>query len=132
MADVGLYRASPVVKCDVKAGGATLEFELVVDATNGHVYGRGRVKQAVTPPGGDLPIPVVTGQVRHTGLGKDQLLVALKGKYGIPGPPPTIAISQGLMTAALVLDAKWNGHGSFTYGVDGDQSCREATVTNKN
>lgn len=35
------------------------------------------------------------------------------------------------MTAALVRDSKWNGVGSFADGIEGDQSCREATVTDE-
>jgi hypothetical protein len=131
MTDASLYRAPITIRCDVKAGGATLELDLLVDASKGAIYGDGRILQAVTPPGGDLPIHNITGQIRHTGLHKDQLLVALHGEYGIPGPPPTIAIGTGKMTAALTLDRQWNGDGMFTYGVNGRQSCPQATVTNR-
>jgi hypothetical protein len=131
MADAALYRAPITIRCDVVAGGATLDLDLLVDPAKGLVYGDGHIKQAVTPPGGDLPIPNIRGRIRHTGLGQDQLLVALEAEYGIPGPPPTIAISQGRMTAALALDAQWNGDGMFTYGVEGRQTCPKATVTNR-
>jgi hypothetical protein len=131
MTDASLYRAPITVRCDVQAGGATLELDLVVDASKGVVYGGGRITQAVTPGGGDLPIHNISGRIRHTGLGQDQLLVALEGEYGIPGPPGTIAISTGKLTAALAVDRQWNGDGMFTYGVDGRQSCPKATVTNR-
>ena len=131
MTDASLYRAPITIRCDVQAGGATLELDLLVDAEKGLVYGGGRITQAVTPPGGDLPIRNITGRIRHTGLGQDQLLVSLEGEYGIPGPPPTIAIVSAKMTAALAVDRQWNGDGMFTYGPDGRQSCPKATVTNR-
>jgi hypothetical protein len=131
MTDASLYRAPITIRCDVEAGGATLELDLLVDAAKGQVYGGGRITQAVTPPGGDLPIQNITGRIRHTGLGQDQLLVSLQAEYGIPGPPPTIAISQGKMTAALAVDRQWNGDGMFTYGIEGRQHCPKATVTNR-
>lgn len=129
MANIGLYAVSIAVKCDSVAGGATLEFDLVVHADDGVIYGSGRIKQSIPPPNGDRPIPRVGGVVRHTGLGKDQLLVALSGRYAMEGPPTQPLEIECRMQAALVVDADWNGVGSFTYGPKGGQRCVKATVT---
>lgn len=129
MPNIGLYAVSIAVKCDSGAGAATLEFDLVVHADDGQIYGSGRIKQSIPPPNGDVPIPRVAGLVRHTGLGQDQLLVALSGRYALQGPPTQPIETECRMQAALVVDADWNGVGSFTYGPRGSQRCVKATVT---
>lgn len=131
MADLpGLYAVSIQVACDTKVGGATLDLDLVVHSGDGRVYGRGRIKQAIPPPNGDLPIAVVTGQIRQTGLGSNQLLVSLIGGYAMTAGPTMPLEIYCRMTAALVVDPKtWSGAGSFTYGPSGRNSCPEATVT---
>ena len=129
MADSELYRVTIEIKCDVVAGGATVTAALVVDAASGQAFGSGKITQALAWPNNEHPIHHIAGQIRHTGLGEDHLLVGLQGEYiqQIGGP---WTFGQCLMTAALVLDKDWNGVGSFTYGLSGRQFCRHATVTN--
>lgn len=128
MADVGLYRVSIEIKCDSGVGGATVSADLVVDATNGHAYGSGKIAQALPWPNNEIQISHISGQVRHTGLGEDHLLVALQGDY-IQHMGP-FSFVQCLMAAALVLDKDWSGVGSFTYGPNSRQACPKATVSN--
>ncbi|HEY0013624.1 MAG TPA: DUF1842 domain-containing protein [Allosphingosinicella sp.] len=125
----GLYRTSIEVRGDGIVGAPTVTLDLVVDAASGEVFGRGRIQQAVAPPGGDSEIPSVHGQIHHTGLGQDTLLVALSGHYAIPFGPTMPGQTECMLTAALAIDASWNGHGMFHYGPGGRSFCRDASVT---
>ena len=94
------------------------------------MFGSGSIQQAVAPPNGDLTIPQVHGQIRHTGFGQDTLLVALSGRYAQPFGELMPGHVECMLNAALAVDASWNGHGMFHYGPGGHNFVRQAQVTN--
>jgi len=127
----GLYLAHIKVACDGIVGGPVLDLHLVVNAPTGQVFGSGSIKSAGTAPGGEHPIPVVSGHIVHTGFGGDVRLVGLRGRYIIPFGPTMPGHIDCMMSAALAVDAGWNGHGTFTYGPGGHESCPHARVTSE-
>jgi hypothetical protein len=96
-------------------GAPILHFTGVVNASTGVINGTAEITQAVAPPHNEIVIHHVHGQVRHTGLGQDKLLVTLEGQYVVSVPPPAIGSYLARFSAGLAVDKEWNGHGSFTY-----------------
>ena len=96
-------------------GAPILHVVAVVNASTGVISGSAEITQALPPPNGEIAIPHITGQVRHTGLGGDQLLVTLEGEFVVSFPPPAIGSYLARFSAGLVVDKAWNGHGSYTY-----------------
>lgn len=125
MAEVGLYPVKLVVTKEGLMGAPTLTLNLLVYAPAGTVSGDAIITQAVTPPGGYTHVPQVTGAIHHTGLGKDTQLVSLSGQYVQSVPPPAIGSFLANFTAALAVDANWNGRGTFTYA---NHTIADATV----
>ncbi len=122
---VGYY----LVNLDVSTGliGApTLHLKLGVNAVTGVVQGTGEITQAIAPPNGVIHIPHITGVIHHTGFGKDTLLVSLQGEY-LHSNPPSLVVYTVKVTAALAVDASWNGTGVFT---NGSHVYNDCTVTN--
>jgi Domain of unknown function (DUF1842) len=96
-------------------GAPTLHLKLGVNAVTGIVQGTGEITQALPPPHGVTHIPQITGVIHHTGLGTDTLLVSLHGEY-LHTSPPSMVVYPVKVTAALAVDASWNGTGVFTNG----------------
>ena len=126
---LGLYQVSIEVVPEGIVGGASLSLNLLVNAPDGDVYGSGEITQALSPPHGNRPISDISGQIRHTGFGKDEMLVQLMGRYFMPGPPTQPFEVECPVFAGFVVDAHWNGAGSFRYGPGGRQATKNAKVT---
>ncbi|HSV30106.1 MAG TPA: DUF1842 domain-containing protein [Candidatus Omnitrophota bacterium] len=110
----GLYLVKLQVTKEGLMGAPTLSLNLVVYAPNGTVNGDAAITQAIL--NGQIHIPQVSGNIHHTGFGKDQQLVSLSGQYVQSVPPPAIGSFLAEFKAALVVDASWNGRGTFSYG----------------
>ena len=109
---VGLYLVKVVVGNVGTPGAPIVNLALTVDAPSGNVSGIAEITQAVQ--GGNHRFPV-SGHIYHTGLGQDQLLVALNGQFVYSVPPPAIGSFLAQFRAGLVVDKNWNGHGGFDY-----------------
>ncbi len=109
---VGLYLVKLVVGNVGTPGAPIVSLALTVDAPSGHVSGIAEINQAII--GGQHRFPV-QGNIYHTGLGQDQLLVALHGQFVASVPPPAIGAFLVQFRAGLVVDKSWNGHGGFDY-----------------
>lgn len=121
---LGYYLVSLQVSPPGLPGAMTLKMKLGVNAPNGHVQGSGEVTQALPPPFGTTPIPHISGQILHTGLGTDTLLVHLTGEAIIP-PPPTQPITiKEKFAASLAVSAQWEGVGTFTIGSNTVTHCK--------
>jgi hypothetical protein len=119
-----------IVDLDVSTGliGApTLHLKLGVNAATGIVQGSGEITQPLPPPYGVTPIPEFLGYIHHTGIAKDMLLVYVQGEY-LRGQVPH-QIYPVIVTAALVVDASWNGTGIFTNGGHTYNDCKVTNVT---
>ena len=108
-------------------GAPTLHLQLGVNAVTGIVQGTGEITQAVAPPHGSIRIPQISGVIHHTGFGKDTLLVSLRGEYTYSNPPSNVVYSVPV-TAALAVDASWNGTGVFTNGSHVYNDCKVTEV----
>jgi hypothetical protein len=85
-----LYRVSGTAGNVGTPGAPILHFDLLVHPSTGSLSGQASITQAVAPPGGDILINNVTGQLRQMIFGGTlTLVVAFQGTYGQPGPPPT-------------------------------------------
>ncbi len=113
---VGYYLVNLTVQRPGMAGSPVLHLTLGVNAVTGEVSGHGNITQAVAPPGGNYPVPQVSGVILHTGFGKDTMLVPLKGEYVTTFPPPAIGSVSHPLQVALAVDKSWNGKGAFTFG----------------
>lgn len=111
---VGLYFVKAVEGKVGESGAPIVHYALTVQAASGHVSGIAELTQAVAPPNSLHRFPV-TGQIYHTGLGHDTLLVTLHGEYTQSLPPSEVLIPVRF-TATLSVNKDWNGHGGFTYG----------------
>jgi hypothetical protein len=109
-------------------GAPTLHLQLGVNAVTGVVQGSGEITQALAPPHGITHIPHINGVLHHTGFGKDTLLVSLQGEY-LHTNPPSEVVYNVKVTAALALDASWNGTGVFTNGSHVYNDCKVTNVT---
>ncbi|MFZ5747241.1 MAG: DUF1842 domain-containing protein [Pseudomonadota bacterium] len=123
---IGLYPVKLSLAGEMP-GAPSLELDLLVTAPTGKVNGTARITQALPPPYGEIFIPDVTGQINHTGFGKDTMLVGLHGDYTVSVPPPAIGTYLAHFTAALAVDASWNGTGTYSYG---KTTIANAKVTN--
>ena len=126
---IGYY----LVKVNVAPGGDTpmpgapvLHLTLGVNAPTGQVNGSAEITQALPPPYGKISIPQVTGQLLHTGFGTDTVLVHVGGEYVLSVPPPAIGSYLAKFSAALAVDADWNGKGTYSYGT---HTLTDCTVT---
>jgi hypothetical protein len=99
-------------------GAPILHLHLLVHAATGKVSGQASITQAIAPPGGNIIIHNLTGQVRKLGFGHGPItqVVALEGVYTQLGPPPTEYVIQLKFTAHFATDSHWNGRGGFEYG----------------
>jgi hypothetical protein len=124
---IGYY----IVDLDVSTGliGApTLHLKLGVNAVTGIVQGSGEITRAFPPPHGVIHIPHIKGVIHH--YGKDTLLVSLHGEYLHSNPPSTV-VYEVKVTAALGVDAAWNGSGVFTDGSHIYNDCKVINVTDE-
>jgi hypothetical protein len=104
-------------------GAPTLHLKLGVNAVTEIVQGTGEITQALPPPYGSIHIPQIHGVIHHTGFGKDTLLVSLQGEY-LHTNPPSMVVYPVKVTAALAVDASWNGTGVFTNGSHVYNNCK--------
>jgi len=114
---VGLYRLC-LQAGGGKSGAKTLHLELLVNAVTGTVTGEGSQTQAVTPPGGNIPIYNITGVIHATGLGPVTKVIGLRGQAYITLPPPAIGTFQSPFSAGFAVDNNWNGNGGWVIGAD--------------
>jgi Domain of unknown function (DUF1842) len=114
---VGLYRLC-LQAGGGKPGAKTLHLELLVNAATGTVTGEGKQTQAVTPPGGNIPIAQITGVIHGAGFGNVTKLIGLKGTAYISLPPPAIGTYQAPFSAGFGVDNNWNGTGGWMIGSD--------------
>ena len=127
---VGLYLVNIDIACEGIVGGPVASLNLMVNAPEGLVYGSGTLGHAGTAPGSEgYAISNITGNIHHTGFGTDKLLVQLRGNYSIPFGPTMPGQTEATFTAALALDASWEGKGMFTYGPNGHDTCPRARVS---
>jgi hypothetical protein len=108
-------------------GAPTLHLKLGVNAVTGAVQGSGEITQPLPPPYGTIVIPQISGVIHHTGFGKDTLLVSLHGEY-LHSNPPSMVVYEVKVTAALAVDASWNGTGVFTNGAHVYNDCKVTKV----
>lgn len=109
---VGLYFVKAVVGNVGQPGAPIVNLALTVQAASGHVSGIAEISQAVL--GGNHRFPV-TGQIYQTGFGPNHQLVSLSGEFVYSVPPPAIGSFLAKFTAALSVDAAWNGSGGLNY-----------------
>ncbi|MDR6849869.1 MAG: DUF1842 domain-containing protein [Sphingomonas sp.] len=114
---VGLYQVKLLVQLGVEpiVGAPTLHLSLLVNAVSGQIHGTAHITQSLPPPYGSIEFPV-SGVLHHTGFGHDTRLIALHGEYVVSVPPPAIGSYLAHFSAALAVDAEWNGVGTYTYG----------------
>ncbi len=113
-----LYRVKGTAGKVGTPGAPILHFDLLVHSSTGKVSGQASITQAIAPPGGEIVISNVTGQVRKLGFGTGPVtqVVALEGTYDQAGPTPTVYIILEHFSAHFATDGKWDGRGGFTYG----------------
>ena len=109
---VGLYRLCLQAGTG-QPGAKTLHLELLVNAVTGTVTGEGNQTQAVTPPGGNIPINNITGIIHGAGFGTVTKLIALSGEAYISFPPPAIGSYLAPFRANFAVDNNWNGKGGW-------------------
>jgi hypothetical protein len=97
------------------AGAPILHFSLVVMAPTGKVSGHATISQALGV-NSEKPINDVTGEIHAAGFGSVTKLVALKGTYYEPLPPPAIGQISVPFTAQFAIDNDWKGKGGFSCG----------------
>ncbi|PHS10338.1 MAG: hypothetical protein COA88_02535 [Kordia sp.] len=92
-------------------GAPIMHFNLAVVPSENTVSGSVKIIQAIAPPYGQISIQNVKGQIRATGYGDVEQIVALEGNY-------TIGASDVLYSfkASMNLKMNWEGTGTFTYG----------------
>jgi len=92
-------------------GAPIMHFNLVVVPSENTVSGSVEIIQAIAPPYGQISIQNLKGQIRATGYGNIEQIVALEGDY-------TIGASDVLYSfkASMNLKMNWEGSGTFTYG----------------
>jgi hypothetical protein len=112
---VGLYRLCLQAGTG-QPGAKTLHLELLVNAVTGTVTGEGKETQAVTPPGGNIPIGNITGVIHGAGFGGVTKLIGLKGKAYITLAPPAIGTITMPFSASFGVDNNWNGKGGWVIG----------------
>ncbi len=124
-----LYRVQGTAGNVGTPGAPILQFAVLVHGSTGKISGQATITQAVAPPGGNIAIDNVTGQVRKLGLGFGPVtqVVALEGTYDESGPPPTNYIAVRQFRAHFATDAQWNGSGGFEFG---GQSVEKVPVKN--
>lgn len=126
---IGYYHVKLRVAQQGPVGAPVLHLNLGVDAPTGRIVGAAEIDQSLPPPYGKVLIPQVTGEIFHTGFGKDTRLVHLTGQYVVSLPPPAIGSYLAQFSTALAVDEDWNGKGSFNYGnhhVSGCQVTKES------
>src|SRR4051812_27082838 len=128
---VGFYLVMLKVAAPGLIGGKTLNMTLGVNAPNGQIQGHGEVTQALPPPFGPTPIPHISGQILHTGFGKDTLLVHLTGEAIIPPPPDQPLTIREKFAASLAVSTAWEGIGTFTVGSQTISNCKVTPVKKK-
>jgi len=111
--NLGLYHVQGVAGTGL-AGAPSLHFSLTVHAPTGAVTGSAYQFQAVAGKGGHIVIGHITGQVRHTGLAADQLLVSLHGSAVISGSGKGLDAHLAQFDAAFSVNNHWDGTGSWT------------------
>jgi Domain of unknown function (DUF1842) len=112
---VGLYRLCLQAGTG-QPGAKTRHLELLVNAATGTVTGAGSQTQAVTPPGGNIPINNITGIIHGAGFGNVTKLIGLRGEAYITLPPPAIGTFQMPFSAGFGVDNNWNGKGGWAIG----------------
>lgn len=125
----GYYIVKLLVEQPGLLGAPALHLNLGVDAVSGKVSGAGEITQSLPPPYGEIVIHQISGEIFHTGLGTDTRLVHLNGQYVVSVPPPAIGSYLAQFSAALAVDASWNGSGSFQYGNTMVSGCTVVNVS---
>jgi Domain of unknown function (DUF1842) len=118
MPAIDVYRACGEVGHVGTPGAPIMTYSLLVVAGSGLASGHVTLKQAVNPP---LDVTFqVTGNVHA--LGPNHRVVTLTGTYTYNLPPPIILSILEHFNATLLVDAHWDGHGTFTYGAPGEHT----------
>lgn len=97
-------------------GAPTLTIDAVVNAETGAMNGHATITQALPPPMGEITVDHLRGRLTNLPMPPHpSKVVTLEGQYLPPLPPPSIGPILTL-EVHLLVDAQWNGRGSFTYG----------------
>lgn len=119
---VGLYRVTFDVGNVGMPGAPILFVQAFVYPPTGRISGTANITQSIAPPGGDIEIHDLRGEIRYLGYGTPaKRLVALSGFFS---PNKTEPILEPF-SAALEIDEDWEGKGSFKYG---DQEVNDVPV----
>ncbi len=111
---VGLYRVTFDVGNVGEPGAPILHVEALVYAPTGRITGTASITQAIAPPGGDIEIYDLRGEIRYLGYGTPaKRLVALSGHCS---PEPINPILEPFSASLEIGEDDWKGEGSFKYG----------------
>lgn len=121
----GLYRVTFDVGNEGEPGAPILHVQALVYAPTGRITGTADITQAIAPPGGDIEIHDLRGEIRYLGYGTSaKRIVALSGFFS---PNKTEPILEPF-SASLEIEDDWKGEGSFKYGT---QEVNDVPVTPK-
>lgn len=108
---VGLYPVSLTVGTHAP-GAPTLSLHLLVYSPAGTINGAGEITQAILGPDSRIPVSKIHGKLVHVG---PHIVANLEGTGSHTFPPPAIGTAEGPVEIHLVVNDKWEGHGSYTY-----------------
>jgi len=96
-------------------GAPTLHLTLIYkpDTDPATLDGTGVISQAIAPPGGRIDVQGIHGEVTDVQFfqSSGSRLISLRG---VCSEPPALVLFP--FSAVFVVDSKWIGEGSFTYG----------------
>ena len=113
---IGLYRYCAVAGNAGTPGAPILHLSLLVNAASGKVTGQAVRTQAVAPPGNEIHVSNVEGQMRATGFGEYTKVMALRGTAVVSVPPPAIGTYLLPFEAHFALHSDLDGAGGWTLG----------------
>lgn len=110
----GLYRVTFDVGNEGEPGAPILHVQALVYAPTGRITGTASITQAIAPPGGNIEIHDLRGEIRELGYGTPaKRLVALSGFFS---PDPLTPILESFSASLEIEQDEWKGEGSFKYG----------------
>jgi len=121
----GLYRVTFDVGNEGEPGAPILHVQALVYAPTGRITGTANITQAVEPPGDNIEIHDLRGEIRWLGEGPAKRLVALSG-FISPDPPSELL--EGFSASLEIEQGEWRGEGSFKYGA---REVKDVPVTSK-
>ena len=125
---IGTYQVSVRVDQPGLLGSPVLTLDLIVNAANNEITGRGEIGQSVTPTQGPYIMDQLTGTAFVSGFQNDMLIVHLEGEYA-HSARHGMGTSIGPFSASLFLSRDWNGEGSYSYGRYHVSNCRAANTS---